>query len=1034
MRYKKKHKKFVDTLAFLYKLVFEPPARRDDTAPSEALLMQRTLSSKHQNAKILNYIISAVTIFITCLLLTACPVRGPNLEEETDTNLLKLNVLSPEMIELADSLEPKVHDYLFNYVVSYNRVISLTNSVLLADLKKTSRQLLKDRSAAAVAEIDDLLKKCRDMETFAITELKPTLDEFAEKYPKQIAALSTKNAKAAEVDEWRARHLIEMMLDFEYGANFDLEKISRSTGVGMAKLKFLMDQTNRQLTTNIDIVDYQETDKEIARIEKIRDTANTVNSALSLINPVQAIIKGGATATAAAAAGWISKGKTAVAVVENSSALWSVTSGVVNLAVAQEDIPPTFKAISKANDYLGLVLGGKQGFTGANWGEKTVGIIGTASSSTTMYFEVKDEGVKVSSKPLVESTPADINPSVDTKLGGILPAGDYRIPDVSLDEWAYPDFDWGAAAKEQFWIDIYEGSSVAQSAVDEMVTLFDNFVKTWDETANNAKTKEAKAQSSSGVPGFFDDPDTNFPDPGDIGDAPVQEDFAVTLTASKQSGILPLTIDFTAIPNQSFLSGEITFIWDFDDDSPIQTIKPGDAGYDNKVRYTFNDGTDYFDVKIKVEDSRGFWAENTLKITIADTLQEMIDESGEGSTIRIPAGSYSENLKLWKGRTLIGAGPGSTILEGSIEAYPETRIENFTLRNSVNSAIIATEDAVALSGLTEFYAEIENNVIENAGGYGVFIEPSYTIPFTGFVKNNSITDCDSGGIYIHYLGDNDDGNIVANTITAKNVTSYSPGINIQKDSAGSLIEANTIKYYKDGILIAALKGTVQKNTINENGSGLLIGSTSQSAVIAENIIKDNGHTGILVSGDHYGSIMNNEVTGNESSNNSGGIDLKNVHPGSVISGNTISGNKSLLTVSGGGLHISSFLGGIVSSNIITGNQATHSNLAYGGGVYIHSFESDASFAGNTVSNNTCLHGSGGGVYVNSLEGSFTGNTVTGNTAKINGGGVLISGPATPAASPKIKDSNTISGNSLTAPGSVPKTDLKTPWAGDSIPE
>ena len=904
------------------------------------------------------------------MLITACPVHGPDPDEETDAGLLELNALSPEMAEIMDSLEPKIHEHLLNYVVSYNRVISLTNSVLLADLKKTSRQLLKDRSAAAVAEIDDLLDKCRDMEAFATIELKPVLDGFTAKYPKQIAALTAKKAKG---DEWRARHLIEMMLDFEYQANFDLEKISRSTGVGMAKLKFLMDQTNQQLTTDVDIVDYQETEKEIARIETIRDTANTVNSALSLINPVQAIIKGGATATGATAIGWMSKAKTAVTVVENSSALLSFTSGVVNMAVAQEDIPPAFKAVSKANDYLGIVIGGKQGFTGANWGEKTVAIIGTSSSSTTMYFEVKDEGVKVSTKPLVDSTPADINPSTEASLGSILPAGDYRIPDVGLDDWAFPDFDWGGASKEQFWIDIYEGSAVAQASLDEMAGIFDNFAATWDSTVNNAKTKEAEAQSLAGLPDFFDDSDSTFPDPGDLGDAPAQEDFAVTLTASKLSGILPLTIDFTATPNQAFLSGEISFVWDFDDNTPVQTIEPGDSGYSNKIQYTFNDGTDYFDVKIRAQDGRGFWAEKILRITIAKTLQDIIDESGENSTIRISAGTYSEDIKLWKGCTLIGAGPESTILNGSIELYPDTRVEGFTVQGG--NGIFATHDSVALAGLSEFYTEIEYNTIKTGTSYGVEIYPNEIFPFMGFIKNNTISDNSFHSIYVDRFA----GIIQDNIISGKSATAKSFGITVHRSTAECLIDSNEISDHRaSGISVGDnFKGTISNNEIFNNNNGLNLYGTASGSLIADNVIRDNlGSGGIFVEDGpgHGGTITRNEISRNSSNNGGGGLNLKKADAGSSTTANTISNNVDTSKYGGGGLYIATYNGGTVSSNVINGN-----------------------------------------------------------SAKTNGGGVYIFGPSTPAANPKIKDSNTISGNNLSEPAFNAKADLYTPWAEDKIP-
>ncbi len=995
--------------------------------------MTRAKSSQSRPAGPRRYIVALAAmaaLSAACLLLASCPGIGP--DPDPETTFLALDDLSPEMADLVDSLDSRINDHLYGYALSYNRVISLTNSVLLADMQKTSRQILAQRSASALAEIDDLLQKCRAMEAFAVQELEPALDDFAAKHPRQVAALSARKPGNPKGDEWRARRLIEMMLDFSYEANFDLEKISRSTGVGMAKLKFLMDQTNQQFQTEVDIVDYQELDKEIARIETIRDTANTVNSALSLVNPVQAVIKGGATATGAAAVGWLAKTKTAVTVVENGSAVLSFTSGVVNIAVAQEDIPPAFKAVSKANDYLGIILSGKQGFTGTNWGEKTVGIIGTGTGTVTAYFEVKDGGVDVSNSKILPGTPAEINPPTESSLGGLLPEGFYNIPDVELEDWDFPEFDWGGAEKEQFWIDMYEGSAT-QAAVDEMVGVFEAFAADWDPKPNSGMTKEVQASSDQGMPGFFDDPDGDFPDPGEVGDEPAQEDFSVVLSASRLAGPLPLTVDFTATPNQAFLPGDVAFVWDFDDGTAPQSFEPGDPAYSNTLRYTFADGVDYFDVKVRAEDSRGFWAEKTLRITIADTLQDLIDEYGENSTIPVPSGTYAEDLKLWKGCTLAGAGPDSTILNGSIELYPGARVEGFTVRGG--GGIFATSDAAALSGASEFYAEIEGNAVEGGSGYGIEIYPGETLPFTGFIKDNSITDNSFHGIYIHKLA----GTVQDNEIRGENAVDDSYGITVTSSTVDCLIDSNIISgHRRSGIYIGSdFKGAMSNNEIYGNRGGLELSGTSAGSSIADNLIRDNiGFGGIFVEWGHRGSMARNTIRGNRNDSvGGGGVNLKWVYSGSSFTANTISDNVNASSYGGGGLHISAFYGGTVSSNIITQNSdiGTNSLNSNGGGANIQQFEAEAVFENNTLQGNSTLNGKGGGAYVQKLAGTFSGNTISGNSASRNGGGLYILGPATPAADPRIKDSNAISGNTLDSPESNAKADLRSPWADDLIP-
>jgi len=895
--------------------------------------------------------------------------------------------------------EDEIHLALLKYALGFNRVTSLVNSVVYADLDATDRIVLKQRVDAALVELNAFDTICKELGAVG-TKLDLALAAYDGNVPDGEKALPAK-----EPNEWHARRLIEIMLDTDTPVRFNIHDISRQTGVGMKKLLYLMQQTTNQLNTQIDIVDEQECEKEIAYLETVRDTAGNINATLALATPLGAFggaAKAAATTTGAHALGWIGAAKKTATVVENASAIITFTDGVVNLAVNEQDIPPAFKSVSTYNKYVGIALGGVTGFKGSTTGDKIVGIVGSGTDLTTTFFEVKNGEVQASETPNRAETPTDTNTS---SLGGVLPGGGYKVPDVDIGQWAFPDFDWGDAID---WEKYYDGQLV-DAALDEFMDgldlRFQDLIDTWDPSSNNDKLKKVTVDAD-GLPEFFDhdNPDDVFPEHEDVGHDPDPASFTVQVFATKTSDTLPLTVTFTAVPSGAFLLGKSEFAWDFGDGSPPYTVQPGDPAYSATVvrEYTALPAASSFTVSVEVSDPRGYCASTDTTISISKTLQQMIDSS-TGSIFNVPAGTYNESITVRQGLKLVGSGKESTIIEGSVALDPDTALESLTVVGAIagTPAITNSNDTEKWAGHVGMDIDITDVVVRTAPDvdYGIlFIDRwhSYNtdkIPYVGTIQGSQVTGCRETGIEIF----NFSGEIRENILEGSR-----NNIQVSESSELAKIIGNEIRGATGvGIHIGTVRGIVSGNLVEDNWLGLLVGTTHQHADVSGNTFRTNGPVGAIVMGEmDGGAVQNNEVTGNTRYGSygyglkGGGIQVGTMHSGASIRLNTITANKGvavyienlgtpMVTTGYDATDAAVFADNTIQNNVPS---LVDSVTVPGGGVYIERVY-DGAVLNNTISGNSADDGSG--LTINNLYGTVSGNSFTENLSASKGGGALI---------------------------------------------
>jgi len=945
---------------------------------------------------------------------------NPGIDNKVSTYDVPILETPEEILDFVSTFDDPINDYFYEYALRFNRVNTLVNSTLFIDHSKTDRASIISLSNSALKEVEDFIAFCKEMESWSKTTFEPTIEE-AKKNVTNKTFTTSRNLGMS--DTAYARRLVEMYLDSSYETTFSPSDISRHTGVEMEKIRFLMRQVSSEFLTEVDIVDEVTYGDQVEFCETVRDTAGAVNSTLALATPLGAFGTATATATttAAAATGWLQKAKYTYTVFENTSAAITFAGNVVNVSVEEENIPTAVKTVTKYNSYVGLVFGGVSGFNSSEKADKALAIIGTTSDGVTTYFNITEDGIKASNKAQLITTPENINPD---NLNGVLVKGDYKIPNQEeVDNWNYSDFDWTQKG-EDYWENIYdEIEDITAESYLELENEFKNFATEWSNQIQKNSTQEEKIIREAELPKFFDkeDIENKYENHAQLDIIPNLEDFEVSITSTGSTGLAPYEVVFKASPNTKFLRENLKLHWDFDDGTTYTQII-GDDDFNPEIKHIFIN-EDTYNVVLRCEDIRGFTAEAQLDITIGNNLQEVIDcYKGKEAIIHVPPGIYTGGynngivLKLWEGITLWG-NKDSSFIDATIEMYPNTKIEGFTLRGGDWGVIIDTEDSNATINIESYDIEIVgNNFIAPDYQTAIWLTPLYInekeIPYSGEIKNNT-----SNGLGRFLLCGTFNGELSYNTI--KN-TYNEPSIEFS-GLFNSTINSNVFEnaggmlFYSDTENSNIFENTFTNTTSSQALS--FAGRLTSGTQVIKNIIKESplGKGGISIS-----SILENALFSENKITNSSGLGIYIDKVEGEVSSNEISDNNS----KDASLMINILAPtGIVKDNLIINNI---NNFNY---IWPNSYSGIqvTRVQGNLI-NNTVTNNSGGGLYAIYDGGNISSNVITNN----KNAGVSIGSNDSKKPSSLIKDSNTISNNTCNDESYYYK-DLYTPWQEDTIP-
>jgi parallel beta-helix repeat protein len=281
------------------------------------------------------------------------------------------------------------------------------------------------------------------------------------------------------------------------------------------------------------------------------------------------------------------------------------------------------------------------------------------------------------------------------------------------------------------------------------------------------------------------------------------------------------------------------------------------------------------------------------------SIQEAINanETLNGHTIFVEAGTYFENVNINKSLTLIGEKRSSTIVDGNLRgtvvhvSADNVIITEFTIQNG------GTEEGNGIELSSDFNFINGSIIVGNAIGIYVYKSHNNTVQNTE-LKNNVC------GVAFDWADHNVfEENEVVNNVYGIALTDRSDYITVKENHVSlndygvylehswhNNITGNAIANNTDtGIYVSkSCENTLSRNTITNNRNGILL-SFSNFEIVSKNIVLNN-YFGILLSGSSNNSIMDNEILKNYV-----GVFLEytdfNESAGNTIVGNTISNNK-----------------------------------------------------------------------------------------------------------------------------------------------
>ena len=281
------------------------------------------------------------------------------------------------------------------------------------------------------------------------------------------------------------------------------------------------------------------------------------------------------------------------------------------------------------------------------------------------------------------------------------------------------------------------------------------------------------------------------------------------------------------------------------------------------------------------------------------TIQAAVNAPG-CATIKVAAGSYTENVSIPRSLTLRGAqaghdarGPrgGESVINGGLGpdvtiAANNVTVDGFTLNGPVSQGTAAIVMMGANSGET-----IGNNIVNNPGRAASF-NTSNTVFYQNLVNNTFAT---AGDGFQANTSPVQNVLLADNTFGGANGSIYNADITIIEGNANIVVTGN--KGNGDGTLVALFKTNhafVVGNTVKGDGhsSAIYVGGANSNVLVDCNTVGSAG-TGVNVAND-FGDGPNSAVTitGNNLHDNASGV---KVGPTAVAAAGTVVANRNRLT-------------------------------------------------------------------------------------------------------------------------------------------
>ncbi len=213
------------------------------------------------------------------------------------------------------------------------------------------------------------------------------------------------------------------------------------------------------------------------------------------------------------------------------------------------------------------------------------------------------------------------------------------------------------------------------------------------------------------------------------------------------------------------------------------------------------------------------------------TIQGAIDanETLDGNTILVSAGTYYENVVVNKSVSLVGENKSTTIIDGNMTGTTvyvtasNVEITEFTIRNGI----------ALRSG---FWAGVWISFSENNTISGNVFSSNFCDIFLNHSSGNTISgNTMAYGIYLRNSNDNAISGNELNEAFSGDLT----GISLIDSSSNTIIGNTVLNFWVAGISVGGERNIISENTISNSEHGLQIQGGAGNNKVVDNTISDN---------------------------------------------------------------------------------------------------------------------------------------------------------------------------------------------------